>query len=903
MLTKSMIRTAILFATMLYILTLTASAIPPSPDIMEKLRNEGRLDSFVSQWKEAKTRGMDMPLAAKSKLTLGKIGKAVDTIRVLILLVDFSDKPYTVGYAAASATDFDSVLFSTEKKNPTGSMTEYYLENSYGNFYIKGDVYGWFRMPQTYNYYSPDTSHGLGIYPQNSQKLAEDAITAADATVDYSAYGLDNVFIIHSGTGFEETGVASEIHSHKWNLMVPIIKDGVSLYNYTMQPEESGTSRTISPIGVFCHEYGHVLGLPDLYDIDYTPVTSKGLGSWSLMAMGSYNNNSRTPAHLDAYCKIAAGFVTPIDVHANMVDVSFPQVETNPVIYRVWAMGIYQTQYFLVENRRQVGFDKYIPWSGLLIYHVDDNAGDAWGNNVDVTHYHVALEQADGLRQLEYTANNYGDAGDPWPGYANIRSFDDLTFPNSQSYNHEATQVSVWDISDPDSVMTANLDIRWSRPYFALNSAVFSDADHDSILEAGETVQFFFEIADYWMTANNVVVTLSTNDPGIKFTSSSMIFPVIYGDNNTINNVGQPFVFTIPDTLTPTYDSFFVTITSDDGLYQKVFGIERQVGAAQFLIVDDDRGDAYDTLYARDLYLRKIPCEIWDKNLLGSPSGNLLSNYRAVIWYTGDSAVNYLQTADYSAMKQFLDNGGNLFLNGQGLAGEINMDDQAFLNNYLHCQYRGATRFSPFQDGIAGSPIGNGLVARYYSGANQSISLAQHVIPINGAVPAFKFRNDTAGYYSALSYEGSFKVVFFNWGYEAIMNTGTTYAKRDTVLANILNFFGAITTEIGDDDNFATLPKSFELSQNFPNPFNPTTTINYALHNTSIIPAPNTVLRIYNLLGQEIRTLVDKKQIPGSYSIEWNGTDNMGRHVASGLYFYKLSRGTEKETRKMILLK
>jgi immune inhibitor A len=911
---KLTVKSVLIAAILIYTLALPAIAVPPSPDIMEKLKSEGKLDAFMDKWQEAKLRGLDSPIEAKSKNSLAKVSDGVDTVRVLILLVDFSDKPYTAGYTAAMPSNFDSVLFSTERKNPTGSMTEYYLENSYGKFYIKGDVYGWFRMPQLYSYYSPTGTYGIGNYPNNCQKLTEDAINAADATIDFSPYDswgpdgypdgeVDGIFIVHSGTGFEESGLETDIHSHKWSMVVPLTKDGVTLYNYTAEPEESYVSRTVSPIGVFCHEYGHFIGLPDLYDIDYTPSTSKGLGNWSLMAMGSYNNNSKTPAHLDAYCKMAAKFVTPIDVHANVVDVSFPQIESEPVIYRLWAMGIYQTQYFLVENRQKVGFDQYIPWSGLLIYHVDDNAGDAWGNNTDYNHYHVALEQADGLKQLEYTENNYGDAGDPWPGSSGKRSFDDLTYPNSQSYNHEQTQVSVWNITDSDSLMTANLDVRWSRPYFALNTAVFSDADHDDVLEAGETVQFFFEIADYWMTVNDVVVTLTCNDPDIIFTRSTANYPLIYGDNNIINNLSLPFEFTIPDTLIPTYDSFYVTITAEGGLYQKTFGIEQQVGASQFLIVDDDRGAAYDTLYAHDLYLRKIPCEIWDKNLLGSPSGNLLSNYRVVFWYTGDSAVNYLQTADYSAMKQFLDNNGCLFLSGQGLAGEINTDDQAFLNNYLHCQYRGATKFSPYQDGIAGSPIGNGLVARYYSGANQVLKLAQHVIPINGAVPAFTFRGDTAGYYSALSYAGTFKVVYFNWGYEAIMNTSTTFAKRDTILANILNFFGAVATEINDGKNIKTLPLSFDLEQNYPNPFNPTTTINYALHNTSTFPVPNTVLKVFNLLGQEIRTLVDKKQMPGDYSVEWDGTDNMGHRVASGLYFYKLTRGADKDTRKMVLLK
>jgi len=93
------------------------------------------------------------------------------------------------------------------------------------------------------------------------------------------------------------------------------------------------------------------------------------------------------------------------------------------------------------------------------------------------------------------------------------------------------------------------------------------------------------------------------------------------------------------------------------------------------------------------------------------------------------------------------------------------------------------------------------------------------------------------------------------------------------------------------------------LEQNYPNPFNPITHIRYSIQNTGAFPIPNTILKIYNVLGQEIRTLVDRKQIPGEYDIEWDGNDQSGHRVASGLYFYKISRGADKETKKMVLLK
>ncbi|MBW7995439.1 MAG: T9SS type A sorting domain-containing protein [Candidatus Glassbacteria bacterium] len=99
----------------------------------------------------------------------------------------------------------------------------------------------------------------------------------------------------------------------------------------------------------------------------------------------------------------------------------------------------------------------------------------------------------------------------------------------------------------------------------------------------------------------------------------------------------------------------------------------------------------------------------------------------------------------------------------------------------------------------------------------------------------------------------------------------------------------------------AYLPKAFSLAQNYPNPFNPSTTIGYA------IPEENRLmgvkLNVFNLRGQLIRTLVDQEQGPGTYNVNWDGTDERGRQIGSGVYFYRLVAGDFVSTRKMVVLK
>ncbi|MFH2036835.1 MAG: M6 family metalloprotease domain-containing protein [Candidatus Zixiibacteriota bacterium] len=775
----------------IFLLNITAQSSPPSPDLWQRLIDEGLIGEYISSMRDAHDRGINNPARKDPAIQLStdKAGE-VDTVNVLILLVDFSDNQYTGGYVAGTPADFDSVLFSQNRLNPTGSMTEFYLENSYGKFFIKGDIFGWYRLPETYAYYV-DGQKGFGYWPNNAQKMVYDAVLMANDDVDYTQYDytgsggfpdgqLDGLFVIHAGTGYEETGNVNEIHSHAWNMgSHALVLDGIYVSEYSMEPEERVGSQSVTDIGVFCHEYGHFLGLPDLYDPDYEPPTSAGLGSWSLMAGGSWNNSGRVPAHFDAWSKTYLGFVNDVQVISNLTDVEFPQIESEPVIYRLWQGGSTYSQYFLVENRQKVGFDIALPGSGLLIYHVDESQ---WGN-WNVNNYHVALEQADGLYQLEFSDND-GDAADPYPGYTNSRSFDDLTTPNSRAYAGYQTQVAVWDISNSDSLMTANLDIEWSHPYFTLDSMIFDDNDGDGFLEPLESVQIYIYLKNAWKTATGVSLNVNSNDPDMIYTIPTVSIGNIIGNGGVGSNAGNPLEITIPNIAYPTYDSIYITITSDGGQFEMVVGVEKIIGETDILMVDDDRGDNIDLLYKDDFRAKMAPFDVWEKATLGSPSATDLNNYGTVVWFTGDTSSNLLNPADVAALKGFLDNGGGLFLTGQGLAQELHNEDSAFLADYLHT-LKDINMFNYKHDGVPGSIIGDGISVRYLSGANQEFTTSQQIEEIAPAEPEFVFQG---GGTSALSYSGSYKVVYFNWGYEAISNNYTTYDKRDTVLANILYF-------------------------------------------------------------------------------------------------------------------
>jgi immune inhibitor A len=389
------------------------------------------------------------------------------TFRALCILVDFSDNT-----SSANACEFDTLIFNSGP----GTVRHYYSEVSYGQIDIVAvdlpSSLGWQRAPQTYSYYV-NSNYGTGSYPQNTQKLCEDLVDLVDPVVNFPDYDnngdgfVDVVMIVHAGPGAEKTGSTSDIWSHKWGIS-PRYTDGVYISDFTVMPEYWNSPGDMT-IGVYCHELGHVFGLPDLYDTEKPPsgTASQGIGRWSLMAGGSWNGYlGDSPAHLDAWCKKEVGWINPINITSNQTGVSIPNSENSAVAYRLWTSGSAGDEYFLVENRQKVGYDSTLPGSGLLIWHIDesvttDNDHEWYPGHTEYGHYMVALEQADNLYQLEQNTSP-GNAGDPYPGSVSNTSFTPTSNPNSNGYSASSSYVSITNISASALTMTADFAVTLS---------------------------------------------------------------------------------------------------------------------------------------------------------------------------------------------------------------------------------------------------------------------------------------------------------------------------------------------------------------------------------------------------------------------------------------------------------
>jgi hypothetical protein len=159
--------------------------------------------------------------------------------------------------------------------------------------------------------------------------------------------------------------------------------------------------------------------------------------------------------------------------------------------------------------------------------------------------------------------------------------------------------------------------------------------------------------------------------------------------------------------------------------------------------------------------------------------------------------------------------------------------------------------------------------------------------------------------YCGVSYSGSFKTLFTSFPLEYMKLDNPDFDPIDSVLARAIDFFGiGFVTGVENEPSIKSIPQSFSLHQNYPNPFNPATNISYSI-NAAVSGGKQmkTNLTVFNVLGQQVRVLVDDIQGPGNYTVTWDGTSSSGSRVASGIYFYRLLLGDESQTRKMVLLK
>ena len=296
------------------------------------------------------------------------ITPVLGTIRVLVLAVSFQDVS-------------PSVSISELKQEWFGMVPAYYHEVSLGKLTIVGDIFGWYKLPHSESYYGRNC-HAIndadcsGI--NQSWKIANDTIPLAEKDVNFGNY--DYYVFLHAGKGQETSLKSGDIWSVTYfdqSLATPTVT--ITKFNIVSELE----AQPNVPNGVWCVEFAHNLGIPDLYDTTNGPNNGKPiLGPWELMDKGSWNGDppGSLPAHMTAWAKIRLGWISGSQLLTATAGTTTTLVDPTEVASnRVHAIKIpiggdqNSSQYYLIEVRQQIGFDAALPASGVLITSVNEN--------------------------------------------------------------------------------------------------------------------------------------------------------------------------------------------------------------------------------------------------------------------------------------------------------------------------------------------------------------------------------------------------------------------------------------------------------------------------------------------------------------------------------------------------
>lgn len=338
--------------------------------------------------------------------TLPSVGEA----RFPVVLIAFQDVPFSGEESLAYFSDF----FNQEGFSAyggTGSVRDYYRDNSRGLYSPSFDVYGPVTIPGNRVEYGRDiVSEGQRLCDAAPQKALYQACKLLDADVDFAQYDadqdgvVDRILYIYAGYDQAEGGPAEAIWAHSWDMassddpqVRDAVFDGVKLGEYLCTSELMGNEGSaVQGIGPTCHEFAHALGLPDFYDTDgLVNGLAGGLYQFSLMSDGLYNNDSRTPPYLNALERCLLGWME----EEAIPELPEGKVQLGPVqenqAYRSFTAT--EGEYYLYETRSGSGWDAPLP-AGLLVYHVDRSQRELSGIPV--------LERWDNWREYN-NLNNY----------------------------------------------------------------------------------------------------------------------------------------------------------------------------------------------------------------------------------------------------------------------------------------------------------------------------------------------------------------------------------------------------------------------------------------------------------------------------------------------------------------
>lgn len=372
----------------------------------------------------------------------------------LVILAQFTD----VKFSVENPADFYDRYFHGEDfhdYNIPGSIDEYFRLSSNGNFTPQFDVYGPVTLSNNQAYYGANGYNG----DARAHECVYDACVALDGEINFADYDtdgdgiVDNIYVIYAGQGESDYGSANTIWPHSWNLEYGLgyrpKLDDVYLSRYGVS-NEWAFDAPAGP-GIYVHEFGHVIGLADHYDVNYGTVNTQGLtpGYWDIMDLGSYCEDGICPPLYTVFERNAFKWIDPIVIDGAMSVELRDMVTSNDGAVILTSNP---NEFYTLENRQQTSWDRAIPGHGMLIYHIVYNES-TWSSNTANT-----VKSSLGV-QLVSASNKYSASVESvwptqsFPGTMNVTSFTDDTNPSMKTRAGDPLNLPITNITESNGII------------------------------------------------------------------------------------------------------------------------------------------------------------------------------------------------------------------------------------------------------------------------------------------------------------------------------------------------------------------------------------------------------------------------------------------------------------------
>jgi M6 family metalloprotease-like protein len=852
-----------------------AQIVPPAPGVdlpqayFDRIAENPNAFQFEKAWIQKAARAREVREAFLSTgrpvgmsfssipAYLGQSAMVSGTAYVPVLMGKFSNTgadPYPV-------SQLQSKLFASP---PALSMTGLYDEMSYGNLIFTGTVYNWVTVSNTDTYYEGGCN-GLCGAAKTGQFLLE-LLQANDPAIDFGLYdndgpdgipnsGDDDGYVDFVGFVHPETGGecgTTNIWSHRWNVggwpefskqpwttNDPRTGGGfIKVWDYTIQPALGSTNGCggtgVIEIGVFCHEFGHAFGLPDLYD---TKGGSSGVGHWSLMGSGNWNKPTN-PAHFDAWSKMQLGWIVPTEAGPVSQMHAIGSSEVNAVAYK---LDIMEEKF----SRKSL-----YPISG-------------------------SYSMTCALTTAEATARNW--AG----GYGYGNGWDEAV-RRDFAYNGSNPVNLQYDYAYHTE---SGYDYGWVK--IDVNGAVSTLASYDGS-GSGHA---------------NIDLTPYLNGSGAS--SYALIFQFTsdwaWSDEDGDFNTGTNGPFKI-DNVSVTGGG--VSYSTGFEMYEDGWRYDRtKTPVKEFFLVENRNtsGAQFDQfLWGQGLAIYHVEHDVMTTILGNSGDGNPGVTTRGMMLEEADNLNQLLSGTNRG-------DGGDIF---PGTTNNTTFNSATTPGSKSHNNY--ATNAAAENISAPGATMTAYLRGGYFAPAVSSISPSagdnDGVVAIGDLLgqgfvygATFLLRDASMNEYAAATVEWVGKAKLTG-GIDLYGVPGGIY---DVVVRNPDGQEGVLAAGFTVNDVVTGIGSPGllvdALRQNHPNPFNPVTTIRYSIKERGRV-----TLAVYNAAGQRVRTLVDEVQSPAEngFSVLWDGRNDAGGPVASGVYLYKLTTaGGYQAVKKLVLLK